>query len=108
MIEDIYILWTLISFFLFFTGLTDFLQLERGTRLMMMILSVVMFFTMALTAFNIDTIFCYYSGSWSCNTHSVQDVTVAIMNFVFGALALLYVFLDIMGWIPYKKIQYKG
>lgn len=100
MIIDIYVVWVVINFFIFFVGLTDLLKLTRGTRMTLMVIAGVMFFVLALLSFNIEEMFCSYSSGWQCQSQSINDYSLGIINVLFGIISLLYILMEAMGWLP--------
>jgi hypothetical protein len=100
MIIDLYVVWMIINFFIFFIALTDMIKLQRGTRIMLMVISAILFFVLALVSFNIEQTFCSYSSGWQCQTQSISDSSLGIINVLFGIISLLYIIMDVMGWLP--------
>lgn len=104
MILDIYVVWSVINFFLFFVALTDLIKLTKGTRMTLMMISAILFFIVALSSFNIEDVFCSYSGGWQCTTQIINDSSLGILNIGFGILSVLYIITEAFGWIP-KEVK---
>jgi len=104
MLIDVYVIWTIITFMIFFVGLTDLIKLARGTRMTLMFISGILFFILTFSSFSIESVFCTYSTDWLCYTQTNYDYSLGILNILFGVLSIIYIMTDAFGWIPHKEL----
>jgi hypothetical protein len=97
MLIDIFIMYSIFNFFLFFIGLTNTIRLTDETRLILMILSALVFFWLAASSFSIQSTFCTYTSSWICTTQTTTELPLAVFDVGFGLLCLMYVAMSVMG-----------
>src|SRR3990167_4201958 len=111
MIETLYLFYSGIAFLMLFFGVVNPIKLDRQARILLVLITFLLFVYLSLNSFNIERTHCGYTLNSTndvvqrCNTLQITDGSVGVLNLLFAILSLLYIILDYFNFIPHANKQ---
>lgn len=82
-----------------FVGLTNIFNLTKPSRRLVMIITLILAVILSYSSFMIEEKYCVYTTTFLCHMETYQSMELAILNFMFIILLILYIILDTFGFV---------